>query len=214
MSYTVMLDAIRGNVSNIPVKTPKVAGYVTGTADIEWTPASWARFPSSGKVRIDQSPELASWVSGAADVADMESGAATQDGVIAGALERKAKGWLSFVYVAEGNFTALSGAVNAAGISGHVQYWIANWNLSEAEAAAALTGDVVAIQYASPSSNPATVVPGGTQTLTEANLDISVTVPSWFAYVPPAPEQKGMVVTSSLQGYAVTSPDGITWIKE
>ena len=78
MSYSVMIDGMHASAGNIPVSTPKVAGYVTGTPDIEWVPSDWARFPSSGHVRIDQSPALAAWASGAADVADMENGAATQ----------------------------------------------------------------------------------------------------------------------------------------
>ncbi len=212
MSYAVMVDAIHANVSNVPVATGKVAGYVTGTPDIEWVPGDWARFPDSGKVRIDQSPALASWASGAADVADMENGAATQASVIAEALTRKAKGWYSFVYVAEGDFAALQGAVDAAGLLGHVQYWVANWNLDEAQAASQLAGDVVAVQFASPSSNPDTVVPGGTRTLAQANVDLSVTVPSWFAYIPPAPLKTGLVVTPGFKTYAVDSYDEITWV--
>ena len=43
----------------------------------------------------------------------------------------------------------------------------------------------MAVQWASPTSNPNTIVPGGTQTLADANIDISVTIPSWFAYKPP-----------------------------
>ena len=211
MSYVSMIDAIHAYVTNVPAGTPKVAGYVTGTPDIVWTSADWARFPGSGHVRIDQSPALAHWASGAADVADMENGAASQGSVIAEALERKAKGWLSFVYVAEGNFASLQAAVNAAGLEGHVQFWLANWNLNEAEAAAQLTGDVVAIQYASPSSNPDTVVPGGTQTLSQANLDLSVTVPSWFQHIPVRPATSGVVVTAGLKTYNVTSANETIW---
>jgi hypothetical protein len=206
-----MLDAIHLNVPNVPVSIPKVAGYVTGSADIEWTSSDWARFPNSGHVRIDQSPALASWASGGADVADMENGAGTQASVIAAALEREKKGWWSFVYVAQGNFTALKDAVAAAKLT-KMQYWIADWDMSEAEAAAALLGDVVAVQFASPTSNPSTVVPDGTKTLSEANLDISVTVPSWFQKIPPAPQKTGLVVTSGYKTYPVTSYDSQTWL--
>jgi hypothetical protein len=212
MSYSIMLDAIHADAGNVPVSAPKVAGYVTGTPDIEWLPSDWARFPSSGHVRIDQSPALAAWASGAADVADVENFAGTQATAVAEALERHKKGWYSFVYVAQGSFDAMQSAMNAAGLEGHVQYWVANWDLDEAQAVAALSGDVVAVQYASPSSNPATVVPGGTQTLSEANLDISVTVPSWFQYITPEPQKTGVVITSGFKAYPVTSYDGITWL--
>ena len=211
MSYSIMIDATHVNAGNVPLTTPKVAGYVTGSSDIEWVPADWARFSFAGHVRIDQSPALAAWSSGAADVADMETGAASQATVIAEALNRQKKGWWSFVYVAEGNFAALKSAVSAAGLT-KVQYWMANWNLSEEEAAQQLGGDVVAIQFASPSSNPDTVVPGGTQTLSQANADLSVTIPSWFMYTPPKPLQSGLVVTANFKAYPVTSYDGISWL--
>lgn len=207
-----MIDGIHDCVGNIPVSSPKVAGYTTGSSDIEWTTADWGRFPNSGHVRIDQSSALASWGSGGADVADVESGAGTIGTAVAEALERKAKGWLSFVYISEGNFAAMQSAMNAAGLEGHTQYWVADWSLSEAEAAAKLTGDVVAVQWASPTSNPDTVVPDGTQTLAQANLDLSVTVPSWFQKIPPAPQKTGLVVTSGYKTYPVTSYDSQTWL--
>jgi hypothetical protein len=211
MSYAVMLDAIHADVSSIPVTAAKVAGYVTGSSDIEWAPSDWARFPSSGKVRIDQSPALAAWASGAADVADSEAGAASQASVIAAALERKAKGWWSFVYVSRDSLSALQAAVTAAGLEGSVQYWVADWSLSQEEAVAQLSGDIVAVQYASPSSNPSTVVPGGSAALSAANIDISVTVPSWFQFVVAAVPVQGLVVTDSLKAYPVSSLDEKTW---
>jgi hypothetical protein len=207
-----MVDAISASVANVPVSTGKVAGYVTGTPDIQWTAADWARFPGAGHVRIDQSPDLASWISGAADVADIENGAGTQESAVAGALARKKRGWLSFIYVAQGNLSSMKDAVNAAGLSASVSYWVANWDLSEAEAAAALSGDIAAIQWASPSSNPQTVVPGGSRTLSEANVDLSVTVPGWFEYVSPVTTATpGVVITPALKTYSVTSEDMITW---
>ena len=184
-SYAIMLDAIGGDADNIPATTPKVAGYVTGTGDVPWTAADWARFPQAGHVRIDQSPTLTAWAT-SADVADMETGAATEGTVIAQGLVRQDKGWWSFAYVSQANLASLADAAHAAGLT-RLQYWVANWNLDEAEAAAQLGGDIVAVQWASPTSNPDTIVPGGTQTLADANIDISVTIPSWFAYKPPGP---------------------------
>jgi hypothetical protein len=211
VAYSVLIDAIHANVANVPAGTGKVAGYMTGTADIQWTSSDWARFPRSGHVRIDQSANLSAWAVGGADVADVENGAGTQESAIAGALERKKRGWLSFIYVAEGNLPSMKDAVNAAGLSGSVSYWVADWDLSEAEAAAALSGDTVAVQWASPSSNPQTVIPGGLQTLSEANVDLSVTVPSWFEYVSPVTVTQGLVVTPALKTYPVTSDDLTTW---
>ena len=195
-SYAIMLDAIGGDADNIPATTPKVAGYVTGTGDVPWTAADWARFPQAGHVRIDQSPTLTVWAT-SADVADMETGAATEGTVVAQGLVRQAKGWWSFAYVSQVNLASLQDAARAAGLT-RLQYWVANWNLDEAEAAAQLGGDIVAVQWASPTSNPDTIVPGGTQTLADANIDISVTIPSWFAYKPPNPVVTKVVATEQV----------------
>jgi hypothetical protein len=207
VTYQVMADAMHADVMSIPANAPLVAGYVTGSSEVQWTAADWARF-SEGKVRIDQSPELAAFAAGKADVADVETGAGTIAQAAAGAAARKGKGWLSWIYASQGNLAAMKAAVQAAGLAGHVQYWVADWSLSEAEAAAALGGDVVAVQWASPSSNPATVAPGTVQTLAELNTDLSVTVPGWFM---PHQVQAGVVVTSALIPVPVTSSDGKTW---
>jgi len=210
-SYVIMLDATGSSSGNIPARAPKIAGYVTGSGSVPWLNSDWTRFPDSGKVRIDQSPSLSAWAAGAADIADVENGAGTTGTAVEGALERKAKGWLSFVYVAGSNLAGMQSAMNAAGLAGHVQYWVADWSLNEAEAASKLTGDIVAIQYASPTSNPDMPVPGGTQALLQANIDVSVTIPSWFAFIPPKPVSTGVVVTADYKTILVTSRDEITW---
>jgi hypothetical protein len=181
MSYQVMIDAMHYFADRIPQGTPVVAGYATGSPEVQWTAQDWDRFPDSGHLRIDQSPALAAWAAGEADVADVEQDAGTLAAALAGVQARKERGWLSWIYASLGQLPGIRQAVAAAGLAGSVQYWVADWSLDEAEAAAALTGDVVAIQWASPASNPATVVPGGSQTLSEANVDLSVTIPGWFA---------------------------------
>ena len=66
-------DATHLNVSSIPVSAPVVLGYDTGTPDIRWTAADWARFSTRRHVHIDQggpgSPVLTS------HVRDVETGA-------------------------------------------------------------------------------------------------------------------------------------------
>ena len=89
---------------------------------------------------------------------------------------------------------AVSAALRAAGMPlSKCGAWLANWNLSEAEADAALGTAIagiriVGVQWASPTSNPGTKVPGSNLTLAQAQLDLSVTVPGWFAThtLPPA----------------------------
>lgn len=198
---TIMIDATHRNVGNVPVSTPTVAGYVTGTPDIQWTPPDWNRFPHSGKLRIDQSPELAAYGSNAASVANIEQGAGTVSAFIGASKARLRLGRMVWFYCDETTFGQVSAALRAAGMPlDKCGVWLANWNLSEAGAKAILgmtiTGiRVIAVQWASPSSNPRTQVPGSDQTLQEAQVDLSVTVPGWFEYFQkqPVPAKAGAV---------------------
>lgn len=207
MTHEIMMDAMHVNAARIPQGTAIAAGYVTGSADVQWTADDWARFPSSGHVRIDQSPHLAAFAAGDADVADVEQEAGTVYQAVAGAAARKARGWMSWIYTSQANLAGVQKAVAAAHLTGHVQYWVADWALTEAEAAARLTGSVIAVQWASPSSNPGTVVPGGTLTLQQAGIDVSVAVTGWFA----KKATEGVVVTAGLSAVPVVSADGKTW---
>jgi hypothetical protein len=184
VATTVMIDTIHADVGNIPVNTPKVAGYSTGTPDIRWTAADWDRFPRSGKVRINQDGSTDVSEASIANVADFEVGAFTEAQVVEWVKLRKHSHIASAIYVAASNRASLTSALREAGLTG-VDLWVADWSLSEAEAAKMLTtsGDypVVAVQWASPASNPDTLVPGSAKTLAEANVDLSITVASWFA---------------------------------
>src|SRR5215469_1285863 len=190
-----MIDAIRINAHNIPRTTPKVAGYVTGTVDIQWTAVQWNSFPRSGHVRIDQSPSLAAFAAGHADVADVEFLAGTV-GSFVGAVRRRiaagpAERW-STIYGTDSTIASAAAELQAGGphgwYYGHVDCWLADWNLNEVEAAA-LVGRLIhgltcrAVQWASPSSNPRTIVPGGTIPLSQAQVDLSVAEDTWH----PAP---------------------------
>jgi hypothetical protein len=184
VATAVMIDTIHDDVSNIPVNTPKVAGYITGTPDIQWTNADWDRFPRSGKVRINQDGSTDVSEAGVGNVADCEPGAFSVAQVVEWVKLRKHSNIASAVYVSASEQGSLTGALREAGHTG-VDLWVANWDLSEAEAADLLTTSgeypVVAVQWASPISNPNTAVPGGSLTLSEANVDLSITVASWLA---------------------------------
>jgi hypothetical protein len=191
MLGTLMIDTIHVDVDNIPASTPKVAGYVTGSAEVKWTRQDWDRFPHAGKVRIDQSPQLSAYATGDADIADIESGAGTPGAYATACKQRLASNRLLWCYCDQDTVSRVSGALVAVRIPlSKCGLWLANWNLSQAEADAligtALSGiRIVAVQWASPSSNPGTQVPGGApgKTLKEANLDLSVTQPGWFEAV-------------------------------
>ena len=134
VATATMIDTIHDDVHNIPVTAPKVAGYSTGTADIRWTAADWDRFPHSGKVRINQDGSTDISEAGVGDVADYEPGAFTEAQVLEWVKLRKHSNLACAVYVATANQATLTRALRAAGHTG-VDLWVANWSLSEAEAA-------------------------------------------------------------------------------
>jgi hypothetical protein len=193
-----MLDFI-GRDKFVPqlaaLKPKKVAGYVTGSPDILWTLQEWDMFPDSqtGKVRIDQSPGLQALATNKADVGDVESRAGTiRDFINAALIRRDHYKEKSTIYIQASNANEAHAECQSAGILDHVLWWIADWNLSEQEATARLNDTVVAVQYASPTSNPNTVIPGSLMRLADVNVDLSVTRADW---IPPKIVKLSLSVT-------------------
>lgn len=165
----------------------KVAGYVTGSSGILWSLQEWDMFPDNktGKVRIDQSPGLALFAAGKADVADVETGAATVEHFIAAAITRRDKfGIKSTIYIQASSANDAHAKCQVAGILDHVLWWIADWNLTVDQATARLNDTVVAVQYASPTSNPDTDIPGSHLRLIDVGVDLSVTRADWHPAIP------------------------------
>lgn len=225
-AYTVLIDAMGQNAHNIPVSTEKIGIYVTGTAsnpDVIWTAADLARFPHAGILRYDQTPALDKYGTGEADIADLEQYAGTVTSFVTQTQRRIAKGENGNAYGSRDTLIATAAALRAHGVDlVHVRCVLADWNLSQTEAAALLGTkidgiEIMGVQWASPSSNPHTIVPDSTMTLAEANVDLNVTVPSWFAPraapppPPPATEYHGIVVLSDLTTYTVQSKDKKTF---
>jgi hypothetical protein len=214
----LMIDVTGGNLPGLLAalngRWPDVlAGYVTGTPDIDWPGDEWGKLHGKvGLFRYDQSPGLGLFASGAADGADIERGAGTVGAFIDGARKREARGWWSWGYISQSDYPVLSGEVKAAGLT-KVQYGIANWNDSLAQAQAQLGGAVAYVQWASPSSNPATPVPlTGGKTLSALNVDLNATLPGWFRVPkPPPPTARGVIVTPDLVVRQAISADGHAW---
>lgn len=216
MNIVTMIDAEGINAWRIPSDTAKVAGYVTGSGGVLWVVQNWSLFPHAGHVRIDQSPAGALFGSGAADVYDIEALAGQVDHVAGLVHQRIAKGvqW-STLYGTDSTLAACKAALDAGGPAGwynaHVDCWLADWNLNAAEAGSKI-GTLVhgltcrAVQWASPSSNPATVIPGTATTLAQANVDLSVADESWHpaASAPPPPPPP----PAELEGILVQLPGG------
>ena len=177
-----MIDAIHGDVSSIPAGAKKVAGYVTGSSDIEWTAADWRWFATTAKVRINQRPGSDPLL---CDVLDVEPGAWTNQEAAQACKERQQHRLQVSLYSSQDNLTPLLNACIAAGVtSGNL--WVANYSLSVAEATAMVVHrygpwPIQAVQWAAPQSNPDTFIPGSDRTLAEGNCDLSVTAPGWLA---------------------------------
>lgn len=216
--FNYMIDTIHGHVQNIPAEATHIGGYVTGTADIKWTEEDWARFPKAARAEINQDvspdPEVG-------NTTDSEPGAATIAMAVGVAKTREGKGLPNNIYIDASQLQALVTALNDAGVK-QCHLWVADWNLDTVEATAMLGakfgGHIVkAVQFASPSSNPNMVVPGGSMTLAEANVDVSVCQPDWLDFTRPTdpkpePKTEGVVVMADLKTIKVASTDGgKTW---
>lgn len=204
MTFTVelMYDGIHSDVPSIPADATKVAGYVSGSNHgFWWTAADWARFAKATHIRIDTdgSKPLES------DVADCEAGDMTPAGAARWGRTRQDHGFWSWIYCSESQLPAVRAACTAAGVTKR-GFWIANWSITQAEAAAKLGGDIVAVQFTSPSVRPG------------QRYDLSVTRSDWFpaptAPKPPVTTLDAILVTGA-NPYAarrVLSHDGgKTW---
>lgn len=184
-----MVDVTSGSLPHIPRNMErhrvKLAGYTTGTPDIRWTAEDW-RTHSAAVVRIDQS---AGTDPRSGNVKDIERGASTIAEAIQWAKNRRNLNLHSTFYISAGMLVECENAVQAAGLADWVTYWVADWSLSRERAIQELGGRIVAIQYASPGTNPGTVIPGTRLTLHEANADLSVTVANWN----PLPAHRGIL---------------------
>ncbi|MGA2412713.1 MAG: hypothetical protein ABSG46_20310 [Candidatus Binataceae bacterium] len=188
-SFDTMADFTGAAVASVPASLTvgKVAGYVTGSGIVPWTATDFDKYPDKVRIRIDQSAGGAAFAAGTAQVLDIETGAATDADAVTSVPERQKRGEYSTIYVAAGNLAALQAKLKDAGVKMHkVGYWVANWDLDQSQAVATLGNEVVAVQWASPTENPTTLVPGTSLTLAQANVDLSVTLPGWYPPAAPA----------------------------
>lgn len=130
METQLVYDATHADVSALP-SSYLAAGYVTGSEDIVWTDADWAKHPKA--LRIDQSPIAGLWDT-SADVDDYENGA-----VGLGQLALRVKGRVEafkkgvrpgqrepLIYVSYDNVTPVVNALIAGGVES-AGLWVARW---------------------------------------------------------------------------------------
>lgn len=153
IATVTVCDAIRANIGHLP--KGQAAGYSTGSGVVPWGAADWKAHP--GAVRICQDPHATDET---ADVLDVEAGAATI-GVAARWAEAAAANVAAgtrhgqrhpAVYMSLSMVTPVVNALVRGGISEGVGLWVANWNLTEAEAAALVQHaggpfPVIGVQY-------------------------------------------------------------------
>lgn len=182
---TRMVDTIGQNVSRLAQypywQDRPVASYTTRRYAASAGQFGQFKHP----VRIDQAPTNALY--GHATVKDGEPGAALNSNIAALA----AAGARFVAYTFEANLGALRQAVNRTGKGANVRYWVAWWDLNEAQALNYLAQhpDVVAIQWNSPSTRPNLIVPGTGLTARQLNVDLSVgRADFWLPQAKPQPK--------------------------
>jgi len=172
IATVTVCDAIHANISHLP--HGMAAGYTTGHGPVPWTAADWKAHP--GAVRICQDPGATDET---ADVLDVEQGAATT-GVAARWAEAAAANHAAgkrpgqrhpAIYMSLSMVTPVANALVHGGIHEGVSLWVANWNLTEAEATAL-------VQHA---GGPFPIV--GVQHRSAGFYDVSVFSRPWLAAV-------------------------------
>jgi len=155
MAVVAGFDAIHANIGHLP-RGAQAAGYTTGSSDIRWVAADWAAH--KGAVHICQD----SGSDHTADVLDDENGAAT-DADAAAWVPRAQAAFRAgtrpgqrrpAIYKSASGITALVNTLISHGIKSGVNLWVANWNLTDAQAVADVQHaagpfPIVAVQYAS-----------------------------------------------------------------
>lgn len=155
MSVVIGHDAIHANISHLP--PGQAAGYTTGTPDIRWASADWAAHP--GAVRICQDINASDHT---ADCLDIERFAASS-AEAAGWYKAAQAAWFAgtrpgqrspALYTSASNVTPLVNALIAGGVTSGPGLWVANWNLTQAQAYADVVNaagpfPIIAVQWAS-----------------------------------------------------------------
>lgn len=183
--YTEFIDITGGDAARAPLVAGGLrAYYVTGSDGVEESAAQVSAAEAAGMtvLLIDQTPGLAEFAAGRADIADVESLAGTP-AAAAGAIAARIRLGIGLhtLYVSYSSLPALRAAV--AGLPG-VCYGVANYGWSVAKAQQLLTenGDWAYCQFGDPMSNPSTLVPGTSVTLAQANADIDVATEAWAVH--------------------------------
>lgn len=196
-----VIDCMGANLGAFPIPADvKMAGYVTGTDGVPWTPAQFSRYPDA--VRIDQAP-LNDPADETADVYDLEPAAGTTIGVA----DWVRAAWANYrdgirpgqrapaVYCGMNATTSVVNALLSAGISSGVNLWVA-----------AQMPELNAQHLLASSNGPFPII--GVQYQFNPNYDVSLVSAAWLTTVsrvpaPPKPQpgtQTGWCFCHKCQG--------------
>lgn len=218
VTTTTGVDMTHDAVHNVPNAYRYVFGYCSGLDGVPWQPDDWAKYNGNRVCRTYQGAGAFPGIDGFDEI-DVESGAVTPQQA-ADLIEQRVKAghvWTT-VYASDGALQEVSALVRAKGAyiwNGHVNCRLADWNLNQAEAAAKVGTLIhgmscIAVQWASPTSNPHTLLPGTQLTLAEADVDLNVVDSQWVPsggftpVVPPTPAPP----VDQINAIAVILPDG------
>lgn len=174
-------DCLASSIKYLPANTPAIWPYITGTTsapDVEWPASAILSFQRSGAhiTRVNQGfQQNAQDDAFHGDEFDVESGAWSVSDAITIIGLRRTKKWSTRIYCSWDDYQPIKQSCARAGTAGSLYFRIADWSMSEPRAAQ-LWGDIYAVQWASPSSNPNTLIPGTQTTLRAAGADLNVLI--------------------------------------
>lgn len=154
-----------------------VWAYDTGSdPGIPWTPNEITHYRDQGAhvYLVNQGATQGPGQALHGDEFDFENGAWTLAALIEIITARRAVDWSTRIYCSWGNYALIKAALAVSGIGRSVYFRIADWNLNAHLAELELHADVYAGQWASPTSNPGTLIPGTSMTLADAVVDLNV----------------------------------------
>lgn len=170
--YSWGADCTGSRAGLLSLKTPVIWPYVTGEG-VAWSEEEIRLFRGAGaKIYLVNQGDASKPFLG--DEFDVESGAITPQQVISIIQARRERKWSTRVYGTYDTYREVTAELVTLGLRRSVWWRIADWNLSAHLAELELWGDVYAGQWASPTSNPNTLLPLTGLTLAQAGADLNV----------------------------------------